>query len=32
LLGYDHENDADATLMERLEIEVLATLGIESPY
>jgi len=32
LLGYDHENDADADLMEQLEIEVLATMGIESPY
>lgn len=32
LLGYDHENDTDAARMERLEIEVLARLGIESPY
>lgn len=32
LLGYDHENDADAARMEALEVEVLARLGIESPY
>ncbi len=32
LLGYDHENDADATVMERLEIKALAKLGITNPY
>ncbi|SES00504.1 probable rRNA maturation factor [Tranquillimonas rosea] len=32
LLGYDHETDADADLMERLEVEVLATLGLPDPY
>lgn len=32
LLGFDHETDADADDMEPLEIEVLAGLGIESPY
>jgi probable rRNA maturation factor len=32
LLGYDHECDADATLMEQLEIEILATLGVSDPY
>ena len=32
LLGYDHETDEDATLMERLEIETLASLGIKTPY
>ena len=32
LLGYDHEDDADAALMERLEISALATLGIANPY
>ena len=32
LLGYDHENDHDATLMERLEVEILATMGIADPY
>lgn len=32
LLGYDHERDGDATLMEGLEAEILATLGIGDPY
>ena len=32
LLGYDHENDADASLMEGLESETLAQLGIPDPY
>ncbi len=32
LLGYDHIDDKDATMMESLEAEVLATLGIEDPY
>ena len=32
LLGYDHEDDADAALMERLEISALATLGVANPY
>lgn len=32
LLGYDHELDEDATLMEALEIEALANLGIQNPY
>ena len=32
LLGYDHEDDADAALMERLEISALATLGVATPY
>jgi probable rRNA maturation factor len=32
LLGYDHENDADATLMEGLETSILAELGISDPY
>ena len=32
LLGYDHVDDADAELMERIETEVLASLGIPNPY
>ncbi len=32
LLGYDHVQDEDATLMESLEIKALETLGIQNPY
>ena len=32
LLGYDHETEADAVLMEGLEITILETLGIADPY
>jgi probable rRNA maturation factor len=32
LMGYDHENDADAEEMEALERQVLAQLGIPDPY
>lgn len=32
LLGYDHERDADATVMEGLETEILGTLGVKDPY
>ncbi len=32
LLGYDHQNDADALAMERLETEILAGFGIPDPY
>jgi probable rRNA maturation factor len=32
LIGYDHENDADAEIMESLETEILAQLGIPDPY
>jgi probable rRNA maturation factor len=32
LLGYDHENDIDAAVMEAREIELLGTLGVPDPY
>jgi probable rRNA maturation factor len=32
LLGYDHVRDADGDLMERIEVEILASLGIPDPY
>ncbi|MGB1234256.1 MAG: rRNA maturation RNase YbeY [Planktomarina sp.] len=32
LLGYDHIEDADADLMERTEVEILAKLHISNPY
>ncbi|MEM9584724.1 MAG: rRNA maturation RNase YbeY [Pseudomonadota bacterium] len=32
LLGYDHETEADAALMEGLETRILAKLGVEDPY
>jgi probable rRNA maturation factor len=32
LLGYDHEADADAHVMEALEARILARLGIPNPY
>src|SRR3954468_21131482 len=32
LVGYDHENDVDAGIMENLEREILAALGIPDPY
>jgi probable rRNA maturation factor len=32
LLGYDHETEADAALMEGLERRALATLGVSDPY
>jgi probable rRNA maturation factor len=31
-LGYDHVDEADATVMERHEVEILATLGLSDPY
>lgn len=32
LLGYDHEQDDEAEIMEALEIEALARLGLPNPY
>jgi probable rRNA maturation factor len=32
LLGFDHERDPDATLMEGLEVEILGKLGVGDPY
>lgn len=32
LLGYDHETDRDASKMERLEVKILAGLGVPDPY
>jgi probable rRNA maturation factor len=32
LLGYDHMRTKDADLMEGLEVEILATLGVPDPY
>lgn len=31
-LGYDHENEADALVMEGLETQILASLGLDDPY
>ena len=32
LLGYDHVREADGDLMERIEVEILASLGVPDPY
>ena len=32
LLGFDHERDLDATLMEGLEVEILGKMGLDDPY
>jgi probable rRNA maturation factor len=32
LLGYDHQSDAEAAAMERLEVEILALLNVPDPY
>lgn len=32
LMGYDHERDGDATLMESTETKILAEMGINDPY
>ena len=32
LLGYDHESEAEATVMEALETRILASIGVADPY
>ncbi len=32
LLGFDHESDKDAQIMENIEVKVLARLGVANPY
>lgn len=32
LLGFDHEEDADAAIMEAREVEILQALGVPDPY
>ncbi|WP_299563986.1 rRNA maturation RNase YbeY [uncultured Sulfitobacter sp.] len=32
LLGYDHVDDGDAALMEKIEVEILGNLGLDDPY
>jgi probable rRNA maturation factor len=32
LSGYDHETDAEAVIMEELEIAILDSLGVPNPY
>lgn len=32
LLGYDHMNDKDATIMEAMEVEILSNLNYQNPY
>lgn len=32
IMGYDHEDDMEAARMERLEMEILAQMGIPNPY
>ena len=32
LLGFDHENDAEAAIMEAREVEILGALGVPAPY
>jgi len=32
LIGFDHQNDTEANIMENLEIEILSYFGISSPY
>ena len=32
LLGYDHETDVDAALMEGIEVKILGKMGYDDPY
>ena len=32
LIGYDHQNDEEADLMEKFEVQILQKFGINSPY
>jgi len=32
LCGYDHETAAEAKVMERHEVAILSTLGVDDPY
>lgn len=32
LLGYDHESEQDAAVMEGIEIEILGKMGLDNPY
>jgi probable rRNA maturation factor len=32
LLGYDHEDEAEAEAMEAMEIRILRRLGVDNPY
>jgi probable rRNA maturation factor len=32
LLGFDHDTKVQADAMERLEVQILATLGVPDPY
>jgi probable rRNA maturation factor len=32
LIGYDHEVDTEAEIMEQLEIQILSNLSINNPY
>jgi probable rRNA maturation factor len=32
LLGYDHESESEADVMERLEVRILGSLGVADPY
>ncbi len=32
LLGFDHDRDGDAALMQRLEVEILGKMGLPDPY